>query len=230
MSKYEHFFRNKPTLFGRLVNKAIRERLFKILGRFIKKSSTVLEIGPGQGHLAKWLIQEGHSYICYDNNEKMLEHARELGAKTRLQKVPPLAEEASSVDFIVLSHVFEHITDYEKAYELLECLHTTLKKGGRLFIFSPNFHSWKQDFYEIDYAHALIVTPLRLTTMFQDAGFKVVFKKGLYGSFGFLPGWFIDVFNRIICQFLLVLFPFSSKLVKAKIMFHQNIIYIGEKT
>jgi SAM-dependent methyltransferase len=229
MSKYDYFLTKKTSLLGQMTGASLRKRLFSIIKKFIEKKCTIIEIGPGKGFFTEWCINNNHTYICYDNNQNILDHAIKLGAKGHLGSVPPLKEADESVDLILLSHVFEHMLDYEKAYTLIQEIHRVLKPNGTVVFFAPDFRSFKLDFWEADYTHGFIVTAYRLTMMLQDAGFSIPIKKRLYANLDFFPGWFIDRIVNMGCEILRLAFPFNFKIVKAQMMFHGNILLVGKK-
>ncbi len=218
----------KPTALGRLTNSILRTRVNGAIAKVIPKASRIVEVGPGQGDFTRWCLENGHSYVCFDNNELILENAKKLGAEGYLGFVPPIIQDDKSADCIVLSHVFEHMPNHEKAYDLLKEIHRVLKPGGVAVFLFPDFNSWGMDFW-IDYTHAFIVTPYRFETMLSDSDFAVIHKKHFYAHFDFIPGWFLDQLVKRGSALLKIFFPFNYKLAKAQVMFHANLFMIAKK-
>ena len=85
--------------------------------------------------------------------------------------------EANSFDFIMLSHVVEHIPE---PLEFLQLVHRLLKKGGTVYIEVPNYESFSRKYsQQYWYAwetprHLLMFSPKTITKLLEKAGFTVV--------------------------------------------------------
>jgi SAM-dependent methyltransferase len=76
-------------------------------------------------------------------------------------------------DAVFISNFLEHLNSQEEVARLLEKLHVSMKKGGRIAIMGPNFkYGYK---YYFDFAdHTVILTELGLAEHLYGAGFEIV--------------------------------------------------------
>ncbi len=230
MSKYDYFISHKPTALGNWVGNSSREYLFKTITQFITpKQISLLEIGPGKGELALKFMEEGCQYTCYDNNSLIIENMKKMGAKAVLSQTPPIPEDSESFDLVVLSHVLEHLPTQDKAFELIQEIARIIKKGGFFLFCSPDVHGWGFDFYEIDYTHAFHITPTRMKHMFEDTGLSIEKMEDRYGNFGAFPGWIIDKSINLLSCGMQIFSPTAYRIVKARLMFHPNLVVVCRK-
>lgn len=96
-----------------------RERTLHLLGRHIRASSRVLDIGGGSGVYARPLAQKGHSVTLVDLSPELIEIAREEDAKA------PDGERLSSI-------VCADIASYEPqgSFDAVVCLGPGYHAGG----------------------------------------------------------------------------------------------------
>jgi len=105
---------------------------FKYLEQYLNlnftKSYSVLEIGPGGGHLARYILNKSQN-IFYDAIEMDREcHSNLIINGVRVLNFDNLDDQ---YDLIIISHVLEHVAN---PYEFLEGYQKFLKKNGSIFI------------------------------------------------------------------------------------------------
>jgi ubiquinone/menaquinone biosynthesis C-methylase UbiE len=122
----------------------------QILGPYVRKGMTVLEIGPGMGYyslpLSRMVGNDGR-LICVDVQEKMLRSLRKRAGKaglleritTILASEDSLHLEAfqSTVDFVFAFAVVHEVPDQGR---LFEEAHRAMKPGGLLLFCEPKGH------------------------------------------------------------------------------------------
>jgi len=99
------------------------------------KSATILDVGCGNGGLLLALKLKGYQNLFgLDPSVKCVTNVKELGIHAVKGGIftSQLKEE---FDFIILSHVLEHVYDLQKAMQILN---SWLKIGGTLYIEVPN--------------------------------------------------------------------------------------------
>jgi ubiquinone/menaquinone biosynthesis C-methylase UbiE len=125
----------------------------KILGPYIKKDMTVLDLGCGPGYfieeLARLVGEEG-SVIAADLQPKMLEKMKMKISGTNLEKriEAHLCQEdrigiSQKVDFVLAFWMIHEVPDQRRMFEELKSI---LKPGGRIWIIEPRIHVSERSF------------------------------------------------------------------------------------
>jgi len=138
---------------------------------------SILDFGCGYGQMLKALKSNGFKFIeGADINEDAIKHLRSQGilANDLNANSNFYSENAASFDFIIMSHVLEHIPKTEVINHLI-LLKTLLKPNGALIVMVPNAQSntgcyWA---YE-DFTHNLLFTGGSLYYVLKAAGFSSV--------------------------------------------------------
>lgn len=157
----------------------------------LPKGSTVLDIGSGTGNLAYTALKQGYRPIGLEPNEKM----RALS----LQKYPLIPVESGSfltipfedhsLDAIVSSYAFHHLSDAEKA-DAIALMKTKLRPNGKIIIADTMYTSVEESTKLLEEARTnkfthlvddlnseFYTTHAVLRKAFEDAGFTVSFKQ-----------------------------------------------------
>lgn len=116
---------------------AIIAYMKKAVNKYIKKQNArIVDLGCGSGYLLSHLKQEGRFCLALDFNPQMTKIASELfGLDTLLGGIDELLEKGHSFDFVMSSHVLEHI---DTPREFLEKARNVLNPGGVFLVIVPN--------------------------------------------------------------------------------------------
>jgi 2-polyprenyl-3-methyl-5-hydroxy-6-metoxy-1,4-benzoquinol methylase len=167
------------------------------------KAAKILDFGCGFGQMMFALKQSGiESIEGADINEKALNHLARKGMVVHdlLRDVNFYDENAGKFDFIIMSHVLEHIPKNE-VINLLVKLRGLLKNNGGLIVMVPNAQSntgcyWA---YE-DYTHHQLFTAGSLAYVLEAAGFTSIEFIDTDCTAGSM------LFKKVIRKFLLFLY------------------------
>lgn len=171
-----------------------RNRCISELVRRFAPDATLLDIGGGNGFVARGLREGGIDSVLLEPGLDGALAAHERGVETvicgSLEDVPfPPGSFASAGMFDVL----EHIEDAEAA---LRGVHRLLEPGGHIFITVP---AWQMLFSseDTDAGHFRRYSPAALRETLMQAGFEPVFSTCLFAPLPLpvllsrvIPGWF----------------------------------------
>ncbi len=183
-------------------------RDFKIPGYLIEelpcsKDSAILDIGCGPGHFLSSLKKMGYANLNgVDISDEAVEYGKKNGLNiTKISSVIKYCRETRNrYDFIIMSHVAEHIDKNEIIPTLKAVRENLMKAGACFFIAVPNAQSntgcyWA---YE-DFTHTTLFTAGSLLFVLKTAGFKTIKfldPLGIYNS-GFLARIFKKILFRV---------------------------------
>jgi 2-polyprenyl-3-methyl-5-hydroxy-6-metoxy-1,4-benzoquinol methylase len=129
-----------------------------VLKLITKPASTILDAGCGGGVLAKILSSSGHTVDGVTISADELDMARPFVRCVYLHNLEiglPLELQPNQYDYVVCSHVLEHIVYPEK---LLNDIKKVLKPGGLLIVALPNIMHYRSRMKlvagKFDYANA----------------------------------------------------------------------------
>jgi ubiquinone/menaquinone biosynthesis C-methylase UbiE len=125
----------------------------KLLGPFISKGMTVLDLGCGPGffsiEIAKMLSDSG-KVIAADLQDGMLEKVQKKIKGTELeQRIAIHKCQANSigaienVDFVLAFYMIHEVPDEDRLFSELKSI---LKPNGKIYIIEPKFHVSKKSF------------------------------------------------------------------------------------
>ena len=165
----------------------MRERMARragVMRDFLKEGTSVLEIGPGGGQVAQWLMEQECRYLgC--------EISMELAKKLSVRNIPVVHGDfekldfAESYDLLLSFHTIEHIPRPELQ---LEKALSIAKPGGCFIIATPNARSWEQRLFpslsaNFDVGHLHVFSPKSLKILAEKAGWSVhSFRTSEYSS------------------------------------------------
>lgn len=197
MAQYDYFAANKATKYGEKLANQWFQRLASDINQL--QVIEILEIGPGQGQLARELQKSpnNYNYQCIEPNQKLASELTEQSIQTHCQYVPPIPLDDSSVDLIILNHVIEHLGPLSQLSEILTEIYRVLKPGGELMIMAPDIMDFKGLFFDADYTHNYPIGWKSCIDLMSDFNLHLTKGQYTYGSLNFWPGYFFKAFTSI---------------------------------
>jgi len=169
----------QPTGLGlRFVRRASR-RILEFAD--VAPGSSVLEIGPGRGEFAELCLAQKMDYRAVEPNAGLAEALRQKGANVLCAKVPPLPALDRKFDLVVMVNVMEHMNGLEQALDSACQIKSVLKPGGKFLIHSPDYLSWRSQFFNCDFSHNYVTTRRRLDQLLVNAGYDGVRSRYMSG-------------------------------------------------
>lgn len=115
-----------------------RQPFFDLVKPYTDDKSIIVEIGPGTDSFAKTIGRE--DIYLLEGNEESYKKLKQTYRNSCLYQAPDsLPFRVSSVDFIHLSHMIEHLSPSE-VYTLLMEIDRVLARGGIIAISTPSLH------------------------------------------------------------------------------------------
>ena len=231
MSYFNHFAKSKPTKIGDLLHSKEITNEFSIINNFISdKNIEILEVGPGKGDLAKMFLKSGYkNYDIVEPNKIMRDDLTKAGIrKSENYLVPPFKEKDNFYDLVIASDIFEHLNDSKESQLFISEIKRILKKEGLVFILSPDYLDWKEDFFNCDFSHSNPTTLRRTKQLFYNNQIKPIYETYSYSCFNGLLGCFLNKFIKAITFFQKGNFA-DSKIYKLKLTFLRRFIIIGKR-
>ena len=233
MATYDFFAARRTTFLAGLLRKALVRRFLSEIREHCNDVRDVLEIGTGDGYLARALREQGYVYVGYEPNTLLAEQAIQAGFPMRNALVPPLQELDASCDVILMSHVLEHMGSISQAQEFLSEARRCLRPGGTLFLLSPDLLDFGADFWNVDYTHTFPSSLHRAKQMLPDAGLEPVRSAFVYGSLPYFPGYFLNLgmkaFLTVFHPVLELLYPRWPRLYKLRTTFSRSFLVLARK-
>ena len=156
-----------------------KQNLKTYISRFVKGSESVLEIGPGTGHLLQILEDLGCRTTAIELSEKMCEFARKNSPKTVI-----LNQDMFTVNFcaqqfdVICALALIHTIPSREAKKFMEKVKYWLKDGG-MFIFDTVMYDESKEVF-IDSGEQKDVkkfrkqyTQIELEKLIYSSGFKI---------------------------------------------------------
>jgi SAM-dependent methyltransferase len=170
--RYGFYFKKDDfPLRDRLLRRRAQVTLDLCIDDFCARS--LLEIGPGLGHVAEVARDRGWVYHAIEASQPAVDVLRSRGYTVQLGMVPPLPTLPQAFDLIFVSHLVEHLPSGDSVLELVSALRGQLAPRGRLCLVFPDFLDDPRDFWDVDYTHCWPSTSRRLRQVFADAGLVV---------------------------------------------------------
>ena len=229
---FDHFGQgDKPTKMGMGLVKALSRRIFRYAE--IASGTNILEIGPGRGVFADICLEKGIEYCAVEPNEQMATSLEKRGANVIRAMVPPLPEIERNFDAVVMINVMEHMNSMQDALQITRQIKQILKPEGKLVICSPDYLSWRHNFFNCDFSHNYVTTRRRLQQLLLNAGFKSIKSCYLSGPLtGFVCFLVTALISRLPFGILNALFPDNKvfyKLYKIQLTFLRKVLILAEK-
>jgi len=150
------------------------------------KNAKILEIGCGYGKMMTELVTLGFSNVTgIDIDESAVQHCKNNGLNVLLinnlmefikgNKIP--------FDFVIMSHVIEHLKKDEIIPILSAIYENALNKNGKIVILTPNAQALVGTYWlHEDFTHELIFTSGSLYYVLYMAGFRNIRFVDIYST------------------------------------------------
>jgi 2-polyprenyl-3-methyl-5-hydroxy-6-metoxy-1,4-benzoquinol methylase len=139
-----------------------------------RKTNKLLDVGCGIGYFLEVAKERGWEVYGTEYTDEAVTICRDKGIKMQKGKLDPSHFEAESFDVITSFEVIEHINN---PLEELANFQSVLRKGGLVYVTTPNFNSLlryrlKEAYNVITYPeHLSYYTPKTLKQVFKKCGF-----------------------------------------------------------
>jgi SAM-dependent methyltransferase len=150
-----------------------RTRLGHVM-RFRQPPGKLLEIGPGQGGIARLAKDAGWAYTAVEPSPILADQLRTSGFDVIESWTPPIPSADASQDVIYLDQVLEHMSGIDAARALVGEARRVLRPAGLLYIVVPDYLKERGFFWDIDYTHNFVTTERRVRQLLYDGGFEVL--------------------------------------------------------
>ena len=152
-------------------------RINEVLGGFEKfrKTNKMLDVGCGPGLFLIEAKKRGWEVYGTEFTDKQLVYLKDKGINTLKGKLTNNSFEDGLFDVIISSEVIEHINN---PVEEMQHFHRLLRKGGLVYITTPNFNALeryllKGDYEIIEYPeHLSYYTPTTINLLLTNNGFE----------------------------------------------------------
>jgi len=152
-------------------------RINEVLGGFEKfrKTNKMLDVGCGPGLFLIEAKKRGWEVYGTEFTDKQLAYLKDKGINTLKGKLTNNSFEDGLFDVIISSEVIEHINN---PVEEMQQFHRLLRKGGLVYITTPNFNALeryllKGDYEIIEYPeHLSYYTPTTINLLLTNNGFE----------------------------------------------------------
>jgi len=232
LAYFDHFAAGRSTRIGDWLTARAIELQFAFLSRHLPDGRTVdiLEIGPGHGEFAARVMAAGfRNYDVVEPNATLRAKLDNLGVRnTKSYLIPDLDEADESYDAIIICDVFEHLNDPREAYRFVSEARRVLRKSGILFILSPDFMDWKEDFYNCDFSHSNPTTVRRTHEIFMNEQLTTVGFQYAYSGFRGVVGYSVSRLVKLLTSWARS-DDLNYKFYKLRLTFLRRFMIVGRK-
>jgi len=225
IERFWDWWGSNPALSKHYFSKRNGQAVLNQIGRYIRFSGTVVDLGAGPGYIVDMLLQRGYTTLAIDTSaeslaildERMKGYPNFLGVKT--SKIDRVPLEDSEADVVLLIETIEHLGD-DVLQSVLNETYRITKPGGWIAITTPN----DENLAELEtlcpncgcvyhsYQHMRTWSDGLLGRYMADIGFRAVVCRGTL--FSHLP-LVLRPFHRLAYRILRVKLP--------------HLLYVGQK-
>jgi SAM-dependent methyltransferase len=141
--------------------------------RHVTPPGEMLEIGPGQGTLARAAVDAGWRYRAIEASPILIAHLRGLGLDVTEGWAPPIRAADASSDVVYADQVLEHMSGIDAARQLVAEARRVLRPNGVFFVVVPDYLKERGFFWDVDYTHNFVTTERRVRQLLYDGGFEI---------------------------------------------------------
>lgn len=167
------------------ITKDAYKRYSYILDRFenFRKNNRLLDLDCDHGEFLEMAKERGWKVFGTSDTEESFTACSEKGLDMYLGSLNLEHFEENYFDVICARNILEHIIDPNKE---LSKINTILRKGGVLYVTTPNFNSYLR--YRLKEKYSIISYPLRLV-YYTRKSFKRLFKQNGFKSLDTKAPW-----------------------------------------
>lgn len=139
------------------------------------KNASILDIGCGFGSFIREVKKLNYNFVKgIDISDQAIEFARKQNFDVKKVSITEFAEQSGErFDFIIMSHVLEHINKNEIIDILTLIAVKLLKENGKFCLMVPNAQSNTGSYWAYeDFTHVTLFTSGSLLYVLKAAGFK----------------------------------------------------------
>lgn len=144
-----------------------------LLMRHVTPPGDFLEIGPGQGSLARLAVEAGWRYRAMEASPILIAQLRGFGLEVIEGWAPPILTGDATCDVVYADQVLEHMTGIDAARAFVAEALRALRPGGTFFVVVPDYLKERTFFWDVDYTHNFVTTERRVKQLLYDGGFEV---------------------------------------------------------
>jgi O-antigen biosynthesis protein len=185
----------QSNLYGGQFEAADRNNPRTIIGHWVPERAVVLEVGPGDGVISRWLKHTRHCRtVGIESAPAAAQAARDAFDELLIGSIddPCVVEQAAALgpfDVIIFADVLEHLVD---PWRVLRQMRALLSPAGRVLISVPNIAHWSArvnllrgrfdyaDGYLMDRTHLRWFTQRTARALADSAGYRVVAAATVY--------------------------------------------------
>jgi SAM-dependent methyltransferase len=196
---YKNYHRDEDYEKSELLFKNISGKIYKDIGKFIKKKGEILEIGCSTGILLENFKKTGWKCLGVEPSASALV-ARKKGLKIIKSTFERAKLPSNYFDLVIINHTLEH---FENPVKVLTETYLALKRGGKVYIGVPNVGSLSANImgkrwpYILPLEHKYHFYPLILRRILEKIGFKILSEKSRSGIFN-LENPALGLYNQFI--------------------------------
>lgn len=173
--KFSDYFHSRMISADSYSSYQLPRHLIKILPE--DKESHILDFGCGFGQITEALIKEGYRNVSgYDIEPSAIDYcvANKIPIIDSREFLRNTSDKKKKFDFIIISHVLEHIHK-TKIIDTLEILRELLSDNGKIYIAVPNAQSSTNCYWAYeDFTHETLFTGGSLYYVLSKSGFRKI--------------------------------------------------------
>ncbi|HXW03722.1 MAG TPA: class I SAM-dependent methyltransferase [Vicinamibacterales bacterium] len=171
---YRTFSEKQLTRTGEARRNRIERARLDLVTAYSRPPGMFLEIGPGQGGIARLSRAGGWTYSAIEPSPALASQLRGAGVDVVEAFVPPIPAPDAAHDVVYADQVLEHMPGIDAARALVAEARRVLKPGGVFFVVVPDYLKERGFFWDIDYTHNFVTTERRVRQLLVDGGFEIV--------------------------------------------------------
>ena len=179
---YSNYLARIPSPFGEKLIRWWHSRMLARVSTIVGEPRRVLEVGPGHGYFAQECQTRSIDYYFCDNSGAVHHEMTAKGFSGSIALLQDLQVHDEPYDLIWMSHVLEHSPTWVDARSMLQSARHHIGESGSVAVISPDFLSWRRQFWNVDATHGFPTTVRNVVQLFNDVGLTVSVAKHHRGA------------------------------------------------